>query len=478
MRMLPKAQMRVALVLISMLLLAGCATPLHNAARAGDLQRVNQLIAEGSDVNAIGGMGKRTPMHSAAESGKMEVIMALIKAGADINSKEQMLNSTPLHFAAMYDRTEAAIALIKAGADVNASDMYNHPILNYTSRNDSPEIAIALIKAGADVNARGMHNWTPLHGMAHQGRTEIAIALIKAGADTSIRTKKGKTFIDIARGEKQIQFIQDVEREIQNFKAARLKQQEEERALRKEQKAEQLRLEQARKEEDNRAFKSAGIAGTVDSWSDYLKTNPSGSHRAEALKDLAALLEESGDTALALSMARNYPGLIDHLPLKYSLAFIGPPGLTVADVIEIKKQGMSDRLIAAQIRSMGAAYKKFSLQEIMSLNKMGLSDEIVEAMIDSTTKAREAAAQADYKKELESLNAEQRAELEEISRKMDQMQKAQATTVSVSSTQGAGGADASNCVAREGAVLLCKQTTGGLLQMVCVSAAKAKFPCN
>ncbi len=150
-------------------------------------------------------------------------------------------------------------------------------------------------------------------------------------------------------------------------------------------------------------------------------------------------------------MARTYPGLIDHLPLKGSLALIGPPGLTVKDVVEIKQQGLSDMLITAQVMSAGAAYRKFSFKEIMELKNMGLSDVVIKAMIDVTTKVHAEQAQADYMKKLERLDTQQRAELEQLKLKMDQMQKAKATTASVSYTQGS---NASNCAAQTGAVLL------------------------
>jgi hypothetical protein len=299
------------------------------------------------------------------------------------------------------------------------------------------------------------------------GRTETALVLVKAGADTSIRNNEGMTFIQLARSNKRHEFAGYFEREM----GAITRQQDEAQSRQRE--AEKQRL----KQEDERAFMAAENSGTADAWSVYLDTEPTGPHRTEALKNLAGLLLKAGDTALTARMVKKYPGLTDHLPLKYSLAFIGPPGLTVSEVLEIKKQGLSDRLIAAQIRSTGAAYKQFSLKEIMELKKMGLSDEVIEAMIDATTKAREAEAQADYMRKLEALNAQQRIELEQLKLKMDQMQSGGQTSPASYSGGGSGQGE-SNCVAQAGAVELCKQTSGGLLQSVCISAAKAKFPCN
>lgn len=113
-----KAHLKIAFALVCMLLFAGCAPALHSAAQKGDILKVNQLIAEGADINAIDRSGM-TPLLLAAMWGKGEVANTLIKAGADINAKDKF-NATPLHGAAINGNTEIAVALIKAGADINA----------------------------------------------------------------------------------------------------------------------------------------------------------------------------------------------------------------------------------------------------------------------------------------------------------------------------------------------------------------------
>ena len=72
-------------------------TPLHWAARFGQSQVAELLIAEGADVNAKNVVGQ-TPLHWAAMAGHKEIIELLIAAGAEVNAKTKR-GDTPLDLA-------------------------------------------------------------------------------------------------------------------------------------------------------------------------------------------------------------------------------------------------------------------------------------------------------------------------------------------------------------------------------------------
>jgi ankyrin repeat protein len=57
-------------------------TPLHSAARLGDIEIVTLLIKDGADVSAKDSDGV-TPLHDAVEAGHAEIVELLLVKGAD-----------------------------------------------------------------------------------------------------------------------------------------------------------------------------------------------------------------------------------------------------------------------------------------------------------------------------------------------------------------------------------------------------------
>jgi len=75
------------LVLLGVFLLSpAMADPIHDAAKAGNVLQVRQLLAGGAEVDAKAGDGT-TPLHVAAFWGHTGVAEALIAKGADVNAR-------------------------------------------------------------------------------------------------------------------------------------------------------------------------------------------------------------------------------------------------------------------------------------------------------------------------------------------------------------------------------------------------------
>jgi len=72
----------ITLVAVFALTTAAVAAPIHDAAKAGDLAKVRQLLADGADVDARDYDGD-TPLHWAARQDHADVIEGLLDAGAD-----------------------------------------------------------------------------------------------------------------------------------------------------------------------------------------------------------------------------------------------------------------------------------------------------------------------------------------------------------------------------------------------------------
>jgi ankyrin repeat protein len=64
------------------------AGPIHDAAKAGDVAKVRQLLANGAKVDARAKSG-RTPLHWAARGGHADVVKALLAAGAKVDARDK-----------------------------------------------------------------------------------------------------------------------------------------------------------------------------------------------------------------------------------------------------------------------------------------------------------------------------------------------------------------------------------------------------
>lgn len=118
---------KILFALSFLILLSACATSLKTAASCGDLERVQQLVEKGADVNKQfpgPDAENSTALQTAAAYGYPDVVEFLLTKGADVNATN--LNGfTALHFAAAFTgRKDVVELLIQHGADVTAKDCF------------------------------------------------------------------------------------------------------------------------------------------------------------------------------------------------------------------------------------------------------------------------------------------------------------------------------------------------------------------
>jgi ankyrin repeat protein len=195
------------------------ATPADSARRAAEPQSL-------SYGQLIGGKGGLTPLHFAAREGNLRTVQALLDAGADIDQVTGGDHSSPLLIATVNGHFDLALLLLERGADPNlASDagaaplyaainvqwapkaLYPQPTAQKQQNATYLELAEALLKAGADVNARlTKHLWymsynfdlldvntagaTPFWRAAYATDVEMMRLLVAHGADTNVPTLK------------------------------------------------------------------------------------------------------------------------------------------------------------------------------------------------------------------------------------------------------------------------------------------------
>ncbi len=146
------------------------------SACALDDERVKTLLAEDPSAVDARHSDRTTPLHWAAAAGAPACAETLLSNGADVNA----LNSgkkTPLH---------------KAAAPLDAVPIdWTYPPID--------KVIAVLAEHGANINAQDDKGRTPLHLATYGGYKDAAEQLMALGADTSIRNKRGKNALQVAR---------------------------------------------------------------------------------------------------------------------------------------------------------------------------------------------------------------------------------------------------------------------------------------
>jgi ankyrin repeat protein len=152
---------------------------------------------------------KETPLMRAAQAGSADLVNQLLAQGADVNAKDQR-GQTALFVACLHGRATHGLvrALLTAAADINAKDSLGRtPLLvAIQSEQDVPGLPIGdgaavvkeLLSANADVNTRDAEGVTPLIAAAKYADVEIVYALLKSNADASARDASGETALSAA----------------------------------------------------------------------------------------------------------------------------------------------------------------------------------------------------------------------------------------------------------------------------------------
>jgi uncharacterized protein len=158
------------------------AGPLHDAARAGDLEKVRTLIAEGTPIDAQSDRGE-TPLILATLAGHKDVVELLIEKGAAIDGRNAG-GFTPLHAAAYAGDAAIAELLIAKGADVNnAQNKAGVTPLFPAIEENHEKVAELLITQGADLSSKERAGYTALTRALLKGQEAMVILLRAHGAE-------------------------------------------------------------------------------------------------------------------------------------------------------------------------------------------------------------------------------------------------------------------------------------------------------
>ncbi|MFC1762992.1 ankyrin repeat domain-containing protein [Planctomycetota bacterium] len=144
---------------------------LNQAAADGDIDRVKQLIAEGTDVNTEYQWGE-TALHVAAANSHEEIAELLIANGANIDANKP--DYTPLTWAVWNDDVDMTKILVTHGANVNYKKANDIPAFFYCFLIDGGvELAELFVSHGAKLDMKDNGGCTVFQHSVGAGRQDL-----------------------------------------------------------------------------------------------------------------------------------------------------------------------------------------------------------------------------------------------------------------------------------------------------------------
>ncbi len=198
----------IVLATIVALLLYDRNSPLLEAVKSGDIQKVELIIDENPELvnKRSSDESNKSPLSIAIDNGEKTMVKVLLDAGADPNLLVYVGESALIRAATKGDVAIAKL-LIEKGALVNSpSTSFETPLIAASERS-SPEMISLLVQAGADVNmvkkaGRGNSNiiivYSPLKAAAEYGNLEAMKLLLDLGADTNLKGPNDDAAIHVA----------------------------------------------------------------------------------------------------------------------------------------------------------------------------------------------------------------------------------------------------------------------------------------
>ena len=183
-------------------------TPLMYAAGEGRYDVVKCLIDHGADVSQKN-FANRTLLHYASEGGNLKVVELILSTskGAQIDEEDNG-HRTPLMLAAEKGHSDVLLCLIDHGANVNKKDCNERTALHYASKRGDLKVVELLLSVGAEIDVEDGDHCTPLMLAAKRGHNDVSLYLINHGAHTGKKDGYDRTALHYASESGQLKMAE------------------------------------------------------------------------------------------------------------------------------------------------------------------------------------------------------------------------------------------------------------------------------
>ncbi|XP_046543311.1 uncharacterized protein LOC124253552 isoform X1 [Haliotis rubra] len=170
------------------------ATPMHEAAKAGNSETVKYLLEAGAYPHSEDN-NKASPLMSACHSGSFDIVEVLLNKKADLN-KQDVHGYTALHLASNSGYKDIVRILLQRGAHMNILNKGKKTAFHVACEEGNEEIVQIFIEFDVDIHHRN-YNTSPFHLACYNGHVDVVRILIDAGVDIE-ETDRYKTPLVIA----------------------------------------------------------------------------------------------------------------------------------------------------------------------------------------------------------------------------------------------------------------------------------------
>lgn len=166
----------------------GSGSPLHLAAKNGDLLAIEDLLKDGARLNEVDASRGWTPLHYATHYGQKHLVEYLLIRGADVNARDFLGKAHPIDVLGTNNRGDVVRILKRHGAVPAGGSSIHH-----CAETGDFEGVQRFFDADGRINNRDERNgWMPIHYAVNANDLEMVEFLICLGANVNGADFKGE----------------------------------------------------------------------------------------------------------------------------------------------------------------------------------------------------------------------------------------------------------------------------------------------